>query len=76
MQPRRQKILHRMIASILRHQSALNLLMNGILIFWGCSKIFELFHPFKRFIILHVVIVSCILISRHDHVLSFLSMYF
>ena len=34
------------------------------------DKIFELFHPFKGLImILYMVVVSCILISRHDHVL-------
>jgi hypothetical protein len=54
----RQKTLHRMIASIPRLQSALNLLLNTILIS------------------LYIVTSSCILISRHDHVHSFISIYF
>jgi hypothetical protein len=65
-----------MIASIPRLQSALNFFVNGVLIRYGCSQIFEFFHPFKGFIIyLYVVIVYCILISRHEHVLIFLSIY-
>ena len=36
--------------------------------------IFELFHPFKRTIMnLYFVTLSCILISRYGHVLSFIS---
>jgi hypothetical protein len=47
------------------------------LICQGCSQIFELFHPFKGFITYnHVVILSCIMVSRHDHVLICLSIYF
>jgi len=48
--------------------------MKQILICYGFSQIFELFPPFKWFIIyLQVVILSCILISTHDHAFSFLS---
>jgi hypothetical protein len=66
-----------MIASIPQLQSALNFFMNGVSIRQGCSQVFEFFHPFKGFIIyFYVVIVSGILISKHDHVLSFLSIYF
>jgi hypothetical protein len=44
--------------------------MNGILICERCSQISELFHPFKEFITyLKVVILSCILVSRQDHIL-------
>ena len=45
----RQKILHQM-ANICSLQSALNFFLNGILVL-GCSKMFELYHPFKGFII-------------------------
>jgi len=38
---------------------------------------FKLFHPLEGTIIHpHTVISSCILISRHDRVLSFISTYF
>jgi len=50
--------------------------MNGIKIRYDCSQMSELFHHFKGLIIyLNVVILSGILISRPDHVLSFLSIY-
>jgi len=66
-----------MIASIPWRLPALNLFLNGILTRRGFSQIFELFHPYKGAIInLYIVTSSCILISRHDHVLSFLSIYF
>jgi hypothetical protein len=69
--------MHRMIASIPCLQSALNFFLNGSLIHWGCSQVPELFQPFKGFFIsLYTVILSCILISRYDRVLSFISIYF
>jgi hypothetical protein len=38
---------------------------------YGCSQIFELFHPFKGTVInLYIVTSSWILVLRHDHVLS------
>jgi len=47
------------------------------LIRYGFSQIFELFHPFKGTIVsLHTVTSSCIIISRYDHVLRFISFYF
>jgi len=50
--------------------------MNGIKIRYDCSHISEMFHNFKGLIIyLNVVILSGILFSRPDHVLSFLSIY-
>jgi len=50
--------------------------MNGILIYWCCSEQSELFHTFKGFITyLHVVILSCMLLSIYGHILSFLSIY-
>jgi hypothetical protein len=46
----------------------LNLLF---VICYGCSQIFELFHPFKGTIIsLYIETSSWILILRHDHVFS------
>jgi hypothetical protein len=72
-----QTIPHRMKASIPWIQSVLNFFLNRILIYEGFSQIFELFHPFKETIIsLHTVTSSCVLISRHDHILSFFSIYF
>jgi hypothetical protein len=42
-----------------------------------CFQIFECFHSFKgTIIILYTVTLSCILILRHDNVLSFISIYF
>ena len=38
---------------------------------------FKLLHSFKLFVTyLYVDILSCILIPRHDHIPSFLSIYF
>ena len=66
-----------MIASIPRLQSALNFLLNRVLICYNCSQISEMFHLFKGiFVSLYIVIPSCILIARHDHVLTFISIYF
>jgi hypothetical protein len=46
-------------------------------LFYGCSQLFKLFHSFKRFITyLYVPILSCVLLSTHDHIVSFLSIYF
>jgi hypothetical protein len=47
----RQEILQQMITSTRSLQSALNLIPNGILIRYNCYQIFDLFHPFKAFII-------------------------
>jgi len=67
----RQNILHGMPASIPCLQSALNFFMNGILISKGYSQIFEPFHPFTGCITyLHVAILSCMLVYRHDHTLT------
>jgi len=72
-----KKILHRMIASIPLLKSALNFYMNKFSIFCGCSQIFEILHTFKvTDINLYTVTSSCSMISRHDHVLSFISIDF
>jgi len=60
-----------MIASILWLQSALNFLLKRILIRQG-YLIFDLFKPFKG----TIVNSYCILISRHDNVISFISIFF
>jgi len=65
-----------MIASIPWIQSALNLFMSGILICQGFPQIFELFHPFEGTTInLYIVILSCVLLSKHYNLLSFISIY-
>jgi len=62
-QPQRHKILHWLIYALI-------FFANRILMRQDCSQISGLFHQFKRTIIdLHIVTLSCILISRHDHVL-------
>jgi hypothetical protein len=54
-----KKILHQMIAGILWLQSSFNCFVNGILICYGSSKLFELFHPFRVFII-YLYVVICL----------------
>jgi hypothetical protein len=62
-----------MVVSIARVSSALNFLLNQILICYSPSQLFELCHIFKGFIsYLYVVIVPCILVTRYQHILSFL----
>jgi hypothetical protein len=42
----------------------------------GCSQIYELFHLSKEQFSNIIVALSCILISRHDHVLSLINIHF
>jgi hypothetical protein len=73
----RRKIQQRMITINPRLQSALNLFTNGMLIHQGFSQIFKLCRSFKEFITyLYVDTFSCILISRHYLIHSFLSIYY
>jgi hypothetical protein len=68
------KTLHRKIASIPLHQSALNFFMDVILICQDCSQ--YLTCPSISSVLLpifYAVILSCIPISRHDHGLIFLN---
>jgi hypothetical protein len=66
-----------MIASITQIQSAVNIFMNQILICYCHSQIFKLFHIFRGSIsCLYAVILACILVMRHQHVLNFLCIYF
>jgi hypothetical protein len=73
----RQKILHRIIARFPWLRSALKFFMTGILIRYCCSRTSELFHTCEGFITyMYIVILYCMLVSRHDHVLSSISIYF
>jgi hypothetical protein len=68
----RQKILNWMIPGIPRIHSALNFFVNAIFV-WCCrSQIFELYHIFEGFICYHgVTVLSCILVTRHKHIIGF-----
>jgi len=66
-----------MIARIPWLQYALNFFQNIMLIRQICSKLYELFTPYKGSIInLYIVILSRILNSRQNHVFCYISIYF
>ena len=70
----RQNILHQMIASISCLHSTINIFLNRISICSGCSQIFQVLQTYKGNINnFHIVTLSCILESRHDHVLVLLA---
>jgi hypothetical protein len=76
-QMRRQQVLNWIVVRISRIQSALNFLMNQILIYYYGSHIFNLCHNFKWSVsCLYVIILPCILVMKHRHILSFLCIYF
>ena len=66
------KLEDKRLARFPRLQSARDFFMNAIVIRWGCSQIFELCHTFRGFISCLVVTSICMLVSRHDHDLSFI----
>jgi len=51
--------------------------MCAILICWCRSKIFQIFHVFEEFIIyFEVLILSLVLVMKHEHIISFRSTHF
>jgi hypothetical protein len=75
-QTRRQKVLKWMVASISWIQYAFNLLVNQCMICYCRSQIFQVRHICKGFVsYLYVMFLPCILVSRHQRILSFLCVY-
>jgi hypothetical protein len=76
-QARRKKFQNWVVTSITGVSPAHNFLINQILICYCCSQIFEVLHIFKSSVsCLYVIILPCILVMRHQHILRFLCVYF
>jgi hypothetical protein len=69
----RQKVLDRMVSSITKIKSPLNIPLTQTLTCYCCPQIFQLCHIFKASIrYLHVMILSWILVKGHKQTLSLL----
>jgi hypothetical protein len=70
-------VLEWMVASIAGIQSPPNFLLGKILIYHCCAKIFELHLIFIGSVnYLYVMNLPCIVVTRHQHIFSFLHVCF
>ena len=73
----RRKILHWTLARAAKVRSAFYFFMNIILVCYGDSQIFEIWHSFKRFIPYNYgMILYCILLTKHEYILLWSQIWF